>query len=244
MKDISSSPPSKPPSLIGSGRSNKHNNNNNHNTDDDASPTIISYNSLLSTIARCCDHDYRRRRHHHYHQKYRSNVQDEQLRKFQSGDGNADDSTNSTCSSSNNDKSTHNDTFNNDNSDHNSVPPDNEPIDLLPKAEYWMEEILNFSANGNTSSSSSNNEIVTTQTQQQRHQKSGDRTRDRIRNNGLIVRPDLITYKVLFNIISSSNSRKIDGTKKKEKATYWLSRSNDPKLINDPLLLRQIRSMN
>jgi pentatricopeptide repeat protein len=65
-------------------------------------------------------------------------------------------------------------------------------------------------------------------------------------NNNEVVMPNQITYKVLFNIIATASTTTTTTTSsndKKEKAKHWLSRSNNTKLINDPILLEQINTM-
>jgi pentatricopeptide repeat protein len=66
-------------------------------------------------------------------------------------------------------------------------------------------------------------------------------------NNNEIVMPNQITYKILFNIIASmpatDASKTSSSNEKKEKAKQWLLRSNNTKLINDPILLKQINTM-
>jgi pentatricopeptide repeat protein len=106
-------------------------------------------------------------------------------------------------------------------------------LQLLSKAEYWMEEILGNSSLNTNNNNNNNN------------------------NNNEIVMPNQITYKILFNIIASMTSINTSKTTttttttssssssndKKEKAKQWLLRSNNTKLINDPILLKQINTM-
>jgi hypothetical protein len=61
-------------------------------------------------------------------------------------------------------------------------------------------------------------------------------------NSNNEIMPNEITYKVLFNIIASTTIAE-SRNDKKDKAKHWLSRSNDTKLINDPILLKQINTM-
>ena len=150
----------------------------------DVTPDIVSYNSVLSIIARRCS------KSKIYRQRQQQREQEQQRKKvsLQSSHSNIDTE--------------------DDNVDDSLLL-----LQLLSKAEYWMEEILD-------NSSINNNEIVM---------------------------PNQITYKILFNIIASmpatDASKTSSSNEKKEKAKQWLLRSNNTKLINDPILLKQINTM-
>ncbi|OEU11131.1 hypothetical protein FRACYDRAFT_246243 [Fragilariopsis cylindrus CCMP1102] len=88
-------------------------------------------------------------------------------------------------------------------------------LQLLSKAEYWMEEILDNSNNNNN-----NKEIVMP--------------------NQITYK---ILFNIIASMTATDASKISTSNDKKEKAKQWLLRSNNTKLINDPFLSKQINTM-
>ena len=149
----------------------------------DVTPDIVSYNSVLSIIARRCS------KSKIYRQRQQQREQEQQRKKVSL-------------------KSSRSNIDTEDDVDDSLLL-----LQLLSKAEYWMEEILD-------NSSINNNEIVMP--------------------NQITYK---ILFNIIASMPATDASKTSTSNDKKEKAKQWLLRSNNTKLINDPFLSKQINTM-